>query len=102
MFNTPRYTTRGITDEISLELQTILWNLIDEQRSKGQELDYLQIFELSVEYAIGEVYQKITHRQEVPPFANMHIFRLYSQSVTGKVWIIGSTEYTTMLLPKEY
>lgn len=102
LFMRSRYVTRGIADKISLELQMLLWTLIDVKKRKGQELDYLQIFELSVECLGGESYQKITHSQEVPPFTNQHIFHLTSQPVIGSVWVIDSTEYATMLLPEEY
>ena len=58
MFNNPRYCTRGISSEVPLLTQIILWGLIDSM--EVAEKDYLQIFRLSAEN--GK--QKITHSQE--------------------------------------
>ena len=47
MFNNQRYVTRGISNELPLMLQIILWGLIDTM--EVAEKDYLQIFCLSNE-----------------------------------------------------
>lgn len=49
MFDVPRYTTRNVAEKVGLELQLALWAAIDLRVQQGQELDYLQVFELSVE-----------------------------------------------------
>lgn len=48
MFQTKnnRYITRSVDEEIPFIIQLYLWNLIDEQVSKGNKRDYLQIFQL--------------------------------------------------------
>ena len=47
MFNNQRYVTRGISNELPLMLQIILWGLIDTM--EVAEKDYLQVFCLSNE-----------------------------------------------------
>ena len=39
MFTIKRYATRGIANEIGLELQLILWAMIDSREKKGIEVD---------------------------------------------------------------
>ena len=53
-----RYMTIMIDEVIHVEIQKILWDLIDEQRKQDLELDYLQVLELKSEY--GK--QHIIHR----------------------------------------
>lgn len=45
MFNNKRYITRGVANEVPLELQILLWDMIDTMEVK--EKDYLQVFKLS-------------------------------------------------------
>ena len=57
MFKTEnRYMTRKVAEEIPLEINILLWNLIDEL---NVEKDYLQIFELN---PIGEGIVEIIHK----------------------------------------
>lgn len=59
-----RYVTRGINAEVDLAIQIVLWNMIDELKSKGDiKIDYLQVFEIE---KVEEII-KIVHSQEVPP-----------------------------------
>ncbi|WP_260604314.1 DUF960 domain-containing protein [Enterococcus faecium] len=44
-----RYVTKGVMDSLPVELQTLCWNLIDQNVQKQFPLDYLQIFEFSTE-----------------------------------------------------
>lgn len=102
MFTAPRYLTRGIANRLPLELQMVIWDLLDSQRCIGEPMDYLQVFELSVENAMGESVQKIVHSQEVPPTSETHYYRGIASPVSLKVWVIDSDEYVTMLFPEEY
>ncbi len=102
MFTSPRYLTSGVATDLSSDLQMILWELLDVKRRQGVELDYLQVFELSIECALGEVFQKIVHSQEVPAFSEIQYHRSISKPINRKVWIIDSDEYVTMLFPTEY
>ncbi len=63
MFKTEnRYMTRKVAEEIPLEINILLWNLIDEL---NVEKDYLQVFELN---SIGEGIVEVIHKQEVPEY----------------------------------
>lgn len=94
-----RYMTRSISDEVHLEVAAILWQLIDIKNKHGVELDYLQVFELSV----SDGKQQIIHRQEVPEMKSLMIIPLREATpVTLTVWCIDSGETEMMLLPEDY
>lgn len=57
-----RYMTKKIVEEIPLEINILLWNLIDEL---NVEKDYLQVFELN---PIGKGIVEMIHKQEVPEY----------------------------------
>jgi hypothetical protein len=96
-----RYMTKGIQQDISLELQLLMWNCIDTLKSEGKELDYLQVFELTKEKEGDISFQKIEHRQEVPEY-NM-TFRVFpKEMVNAKVFVIDDGQYSTMMLAEEY
>lgn len=102
MFTSKRYATRGIMAEIGLDIQLILWTMIDRQKSKGIKLDYLQIFELAIEEKAGVHVQKVIHRQEQPPTKDIYYLPDIETPLNIKIWAIDSEEYCTMLLPDEY
>lgn len=95
-----RYVTKGVMDSLPVELQTLCWNLIDQNVQKKLPLDYLQIFEFSIEKGN----QKLVHRQEEPEERKEYLVspKLRLKSVSQKIWVIDSGEYQTMLLPEEY
>lgn len=97
-----RYLTRNIANEIEPLIQMYLWELIDERKHKGEEVDYFQIFDLSVENQDGKAMQKIVHRQEEPEYSCVHYLNYISEPITCKIWVIDSGEYWTMLFPEEY
>jgi hypothetical protein len=102
-FESQRYVTRGINNEITPELQLVLWVMLDEHIRNGLKMDYLQVFNLNTETMGNRKIQVITQSQEQPertksgrlPGIDMPL-----NNVT--VWIIDSGEYVTMLLPSEY
>jgi len=55
MFNNPRYTTRGVTEKIPIELQIFMWSAIDTMEVKRK--DYLQVFKLYAENVDGRSVQ---------------------------------------------
>lgn len=66
----PRYCTRGIADELPLELQGFLWNILEQQKEL-HEMDYLQVFRLEVDEE-GTLW---THySQEQPPYEKAMCF----------------------------
>ena len=61
--NTPRYLSRDVAEYIPVEIHVFLERSIEKMRNRVN-LDYLQVFELSVEIANGVV--KLVHTQEEP------------------------------------
>ena len=61
-----RYMTRAVSEAIDIEIQKLLWDLIDKQKAHALELDYLQVFELSNK----DGKQYVIHRQEIPERVN--------------------------------
>ena len=98
----PRYATSGIMDALPLDLQMVLWSMIDQKRGSNQELDYLQIFELTPIKQSGRYCQQIIHRQEVPPISTTTILAGVAEPLALKVWVIDDGDHATMLLPDEY
>ena len=97
-FKNTRYVTKGISNEIPLHLQLILWDLIDTM--EVEEKDYLQVFKLSQE----DHKQKVTHIQEEPEYEKIHFFHRIPDTpiVTTKIFIIDDETHSTMLLSNEY
>lgn len=100
LFNGPKYITRGIQDEIGLDIQQLIWKMIESKR-KLTVLDYLQIFNLCTIPQENGIRQLIIHRQEEPPF-NYQIFFNVSKPVNAKIYVIDDIEHVTMLLANEY
>lgn len=98
-----RYSTRGIADDVDLDIQLMIWSMIDEWKSKGKKLDYLQVFDLSMETAMGKVYQKIVHYQEFPKIEETAYFKCWRPIFFKTVWVIDNGDGTAvMLFPNEY
>lgn len=101
MFNKEnRYVSRCANSVISIGLQLIMWNLIDELINKGK-VDYLQIFRISKEDDKKII---IEHEQEVPKYKEKYSIELSDIEITGviKVYVIDSVDYATMILAEEY
>ena len=56
-----RYLTRGVDAEISIELQVMMWQAVDQM---PEPKDYLQVFRLSEENGL----QIVHHTSEQPQF----------------------------------
>lgn len=94
-----RYMTRAVAETIDIEIQRLLWDLIDEQKELELELDYLQVFELSIK----EGKQHIVHRQEVPERVKEWTLALdFSLPVNSTIWCIDDGSNQTMLFPSDY
>lgn len=88
-----------IDEVIHVEIQKLLWELIDEQCRNDLELDYLQVFELRAQH--GK--QHITHHQELPERRTKWIFQLkHTTPIDRTIWCMDSDEYQMMLLPSDY
>lgn len=97
-----RYITRGIISTLSIQLQLLIWNLIDTlEQDKNIEMDYLQVFRLK-RITDNETYNLvITHSQEVPPYEKKYLFHI-DNPIDMKIFVIDDGAYTTMLLADEY
>ena len=84
-----RYLTRGVDAEISIELQVLMWQAVDQM---PEPKDYLQVFRLSEENGL----QIVHHTSEQPQFEMTYI------AETAKVYIIDDGDHCTMLLAEEY
>ena len=96
MFNKERYLTRGVSNEIPLKIQMLLWSMIDELNVKK---DYLQVFEIE---PIDVNLLKIEHRQEVPKYKKEIVARNLGISSKVKIFVIDDGEHSTMMLSSEY
>ena len=94
--------TRGIQTELPLELQLILWGMIDKDISDDLPMDYLQIFKLKFVMRNGEECQEITHLQEEPKRDKKTIVDFGITPISAKIFVIDSGEYVTMMLSSEY
>ena len=100
-FTGTRYITCGIENEIPIELQTILWDMINKDRQQGKVLDYLQVFALKSAFENGVIMQEITHSQEQPRRKNTTTIKTDSP-ISAKIFVIDDTSHITMLLNHEY
>lgn len=96
-----RYITSGVQQEIPLELQLFMWSCIETLKEQGEELDYLQVFEITSEGGEGISLQSIEHRQEVPEYKKTYILPS-EEPINTKIFVIDDGEYITMLLAEEY
>jgi hypothetical protein len=95
LFQNNRYLTRGVNAEIPPVTQLLLWQLIDQRRA--QTLDYLQVFDLTIEN--GK--QIIMHTQEQPPHSQCVTFHT-DEEVIAHIFVIDDGEHSTMMLAEEY
>lgn len=103
MFSGDRYATRGIADRIDPKIQMALWHIIDIRKARGDELDYFQVFQLSVEMVDGKPHQKILNGQEQPEYREMYTVNGVRQPLDGMtIWVLDSGADCTMLFPDEY
>lgn len=96
MFDKDRYLTRGVSNEIPLEIQLLLWSMIGEVTVKK---DYLQVFEIE---PLNSNLLKIEHRQEVPKYKKEIIVSNAGINSKVKLFVIDDGEYSTMMLSEEY
>lgn len=96
-----RFTTSTVATEIPLDIQLLIYSMIDTWKAQKQELDYLQVFELSIANVNGQPVQKIIHRQEVPPRKTEALFKV-DTPINERLWVVDSSEGAVMMYPEEY
>ena len=105
MFSNNRYQTKGIKEYLPIELQVTLWKLIDQAKTEGKELDYLQVFEIEeLDSDDGQRRIRINHKQEEPPREATYTLEIPEETelVSAKVFVIDDGTHSTMLLASEY
>lgn len=95
MFNGKRLATRGVSENVPIVLQAIMWNLIDMMEVRK---DYLQVFELSEENGM----QKIVHSQEEPEYKREYLIKTDVPFLNAKIFVIDDETHCTMLFNYEY
>lgn len=102
MFNIDKkYITIGIKEQIGIDIQLFMWNEIEKRINLKKELDYLQVFNISIiDKDKGIV--KIEHTQEIPEYKKTSIIKSKEVRNNLKVFVILEAEYATMLLTTEY
>ena len=102
MFNIDKkYITIGIKEQIGIYIQLFMRNEIEKRINLKKELDYLQVFNISIiDKDKGIV--KIEHTQEIPEYKKTSIIKSKEVRNNLKVFVILEAEYATMLLTSEY
>lgn len=102
MFNIDKkYMTIGIKEQIGIDIQLFMWNEIEERINAEKQIDYLQVFNISIiDKDKGIV--KIEHSQEIPEYKKTSIIKSKEVRNNLKVFVILEAEYATMLLASEY
>ena len=102
MFNIEnKFITIGVKENISLDIQLFMWNEIEKRINSKEQVDYLQIFNLTIiDEVLGIV--EIEHTQEVPEYRNTSIIKSKGVRINLKVYVIIESEYATMMLASEY
>ena len=101
-----RYITKGIADKLPVIYQILLWNTIDALRDTGQEMDYLQVFQIEIKESPqkeGKVIE-IIHSQEMPEYSKIYEIPIKQdeESISGKIYVIDDITHATMLWAEEY
>ena len=96
MFTNERYLTREVADRVPLEIQILMWNLVEEIEG---EKDYLQVFEVIPN---GREFVEIIHKQEIPETTSNYIVKNVGIETEMKLYIIDNGQYSTMMFSHEY
>ena len=99
MFNGKKYVSRQANEIVPIEIQILMWSMIDELKEKIK-VDYLQIFRLKKK----DNKLIVEHEQEVPPYKEQYELQEKHISIEHdvKVYVIDSVDYSTMILAEEY
>lgn len=96
-----RYLTRGVSKDVPLKVQIVIWSIIDNHIESDIETDYLQVFNFQEKH--GRFF--IHHSQEVPQYQKSYEYDLVDDLVplVGKrIFVIDDVTHSTMLLSNEY
>lgn len=102
MLEKPCYMTTGAQQQIQPEIVEVMLGLVERLKKLEIEIDYLQVFNLTVEAETQML--RIIHTQEVPEYVHIERIQLkYSlEKDTYKLFSIDDGEYATLMLAEEY
>ena len=97
----PRYCSRGVAEELPLELQAFLWTILEQQKQL-HDMDYLQIFQLQVDVE-GTLH--IHYSQEQPQYHQDYALTMVGADMPEvhgkKLYVIDDETHITMVFPEE-
>ena len=99
--NRSRYITRGVGNRIPLDIQIFIWQLIEDLKDTAGEVDYLQVFDISIADKTEETV-RIIHSQEVPQYKKIWIVKASEPCDNEKIFVMDDDTHSTMLLAEEY
>ena len=88
----------------AISLVWISGHMGDERqwRQDRVTMDYLQVFELSIDRRNSVGIQKVIHTQECPPKSATYYLPIIENPSKATIWVIDSEDYCMMLLLDEY
>ncbi|EJA6689694.1 TPA: hypothetical protein KQW76_002753 [Clostridioides difficile] len=95
MFTNERYLTREVAERVPIDIQLLMWDLVE----RIEEKDYLQIFELIPK---GSEIVEIIHKQEIPEVTSIYEMENNEIKNKMKLYIIDNGQYSTMMFSHEY
>ena len=90
-----KYCTRGINNEVPMELQLVMWELVE---TIPVARDYLQIFEVITNTTSTTIFYK----QEVPEYEATYDIKITLKKDVKVYVIIDGNGIATMMLTDEY
>ena len=96
MFTNKRYVTKEVADIVPIDIQLLIWKLIEVLEVKK---DYLQVFEL---IPIENDFVKIIQKQEIPEFTCEIIINNKTIKEIMKIFVIDNIEYSIMMFNTQY
>ena len=95
MFTNERYLTREVADRVPIDIQLLMWDLVE----RLEEKDYLQVFELTPK---GSEIVEIVHKQEIPEVTSIYNIKNNEIKSKMKLYMIDNGEYSTLMFSHEY
>ena len=96
MFTNERYVTKEVADIVPIDIQLLIWKLIEVLEVNK---DYLQVFEI---IPIENDFVKIIQKQEIPEFTCEIIINNKTIKVIMKIFVIDNIEYSIMMFNTQY
>ena len=96
MFTNERYVTKEVADIVPIDIQLLIWKLIEVLEVKK---DYLQVFEL---IPIENDFVKIIQKQEIPEYTCEIIINNKTIKEIIKIFVIDDIEYSIMMFNTQY